>query len=172
MTIATGTGRVAIVMEGGELSRVVIELAGLDVGQLILELLTDEPGDDERIEVRCLAGELALTRGRGEITTLLLDTPKDKLTGEGSIDLRDERLDVLLRVFPRDASFASARMPIRVEGRIKEPSIAPAPGGVESRVLGWVLAPLAALVPFVELGSEDDRPCAGVVERVRGAVPR
>jgi hypothetical protein len=60
-------------------------------------------------------------------------------------------------------------MPISIEGPIKSPTVGPAPGYVENQALGWILAPLAALIPFVELGAEDDHPCAGVLDRVREA---
>jgi len=171
---ATSDGRVVLLMEGGEFASIVTEAAGLDIGEIIGALVNDDPNDpnDQRVPVRCLVADFLAKKGMLEVQTFLLDAPNDKFTVEGTIDLRQEELDLMLRAFPRDASFASARMPISIEGKIREPNISPAPGGIENRTLGWVLAPLAALLPFVDVGADDDRPCAGVEQRVRDAVGR
>lgn len=167
---ASADGRVALTMEGGVVNRIIPELAGLDIAQGIGNWLKERFGerkDDNRQEIRCLIADFGVAGGVMDARTVLLDTPEDKMTIEGRIDLRDERLDLMFHAFPRDFSVGSSRMPISIEGPIKDPTISPAPGYVENRTLGWVLAPLAALVPFVELGAEDDRPCAGVLDRVR-----
>lgn len=171
---ATSDGRVVLLMEGGEFASIVTEAAGLDIGEIIGALVNDDPNDpnDQRVPVRCLVADFLAKKGMLEVQTFLLDAPNDKFTVEGKIDLRQEELDLMLRAFPRDASFASARMPISIEGKIREPNISPAPGGIENRTLGWALAPLAALLPFVDVGADDDRPCAGVEQRVRDAVGR
>ena len=169
---ATSDGRLALTMEGGVIDRLIPELAGLDLSQSLGNWWQEKFGgkkDANRQQIRCLIADFDVRGGVMDAKTVLLDTPEDKMTVQGTIDLRDEQLDLMFHAFPRDASIGSSRMPISIEGPIKSPTVGPAPGYVENQTLGWILAPLAALIPFVELGAEDDHPCAGVLERVREA---
>lgn len=164
---ATADGRIALTMQGGSINRIIPEAGGLDIAQGLgnyLRSLNQEDGP--KVPIRCFIADFVVEDGVMQARTVLFDTPEDKLTLDGTIDLGEEQLDLMFHAYPRDASIGSSRMPISIEGPIKSPTISPAPGYVENRTLGWVLAPLAAVFPFVELGMEDDHPCRGVIDRV------
>jgi len=48
----------------------------------------------------------------------------------------------------------SANQPIHVDGRLLSPSVNPAPGRTGNEALGWLIAPLAAALPFFDVGTE------------------
>ncbi|SNB60718.1 Uncharacterized protein involved in outer membrane biogenesis [Arboricoccus pini] len=162
---ATADGRIALTMTGGSVDRLLPELAGIDLGQVLVTYIKRLMGtESENTQIRCAIADLDVQNGMVSTKTVLVDTPSDKLTLQGKINLGNEQMDLMFHAYPRDASIGSMRMPIAIGGPMRNPSVAPAPGYVENRPLGWAMAPLAALVPFIELGSKDDRPCEGVVQ--------
>lgn len=170
---ATADGRIALTMQGGSINRIIPEAGGLDIAQGLGNYIRSlNQADGPRVPIRCFIADFVVEDGVMQARTVLFDTPEDKLTLDGTIDLGEEQLDLMFHAYPRDASIGSSRMPISIEGPIKSPTISPAPGYVENRTLGWVLSPLAAVFPFVELGMEDDHPCRGVVDRVEEQTQR
>jgi hypothetical protein len=45
----------------------------------------------------------------------------------------------------------------------------PAPGKTQNEVLGWLLAPVAALLPFFDIGGEEDSPCGSLLAQAKEA---
>lgn len=165
---ASADGRVALTMEGGTVNSIIPQLASLKGGPAAITYLQQLfSGEGEKVPLRCFIADLPIQNGVMQARTVLVDTPDDKLTVTGDIDLRGEQMNLIFHAYPRNPSFGSSRMPISIQGPMKSPNVAPAPGYVQNQTLGWVLSPLAALFPFVELGSKDDHPCTGVVDRVR-----
>ena len=83
--------------------------------------------------------------------------------GEGSVSLRDEKLDLRLKPQPKDRSFLSLRAPLLVVGSFKDPEFRPdykrvTLRGIAAAVLGS-LAPPAALLAVFESGPGKDISC-------------
>lgn len=160
---ATADGRMAFTMEGGSIDALLPQLGGLDIGQAVMTFLRRKFGNEpENTQIRCAIADLPVQNGIVDAKTILVDTPSDKLTVEGKVSLRSENMDLVFHAYPRDVSIVSSRMPIAISGPIRSPSIAPAPGYIQNKPLAWAVAPFAALLPFVELGSDDEQPCAGL----------
>ena len=95
----------------------------------------------------------------------------------GHVDLRDETLALRLVARPKDVSPFTLRTPVTVGGTLADPQVgveaAPLAGkALGAVVLGAAIAPLAALLPFVDLGvgHEQDacaRPPRAAVNDVR-----
>src|SRR5690348_5566669 len=101
----------------------------------------------QRTQVECFIWESALERGELRIQSLVLDTGSDFITGTGSADLRDERLDMQLRTEAKHLTIGSLPAPINIGGTLKNPAIMP---GAEPSVrsgaavgLGFLFPPLA-----------------------------
>ena len=88
-----GRGGLKLAMVGGDLSAVLVDLSGLAFGNALLSAL----GMPQRARVECFITEAALNRGDFRLQALALDTSKAIVTGTGSVNLRDERLDMQLR---------------------------------------------------------------------------
>ena len=56
---------------------------------------------------------------------LAVDTTDTILIGEGTVSLRDETLDLLLKPRPKDKSILVLRSPLHIAGTFKDPSFRP-----------------------------------------------
>jgi len=163
-------GKVLLLMNGGAVSKLLLRLSNLDLANALLVLLAG----DQQVPVRCLAAELPVQHGDMQVQTLLLDTDKQLVVGEGNIDLRNEKLALRLRAKPRDASLVALRGPILIDGTFAHPAVHPQLGQAAGRLtlsalLAGVAGPLA-LAPLVQLRSGDTEDhCSSLVKRLRQA---
>lgn len=159
--LATADGDVAIGMGRGQVSNLVIELAGLDVAEALKFLLTE----DRRVPVRCAFGDFQVSKGVMTARSLAFDTTDTIILGEGRIDLGEETLDLRLRPRPKDRSLLSFRSPLIVDGRFADPDIRPDMKRVGLRAAIAValgsIAPPAALLATLELGPGGNADCGG-----------
>jgi uncharacterized protein involved in outer membrane biogenesis len=121
--MATASGNTFIVMSGGEVSGLLVELAGLDVAESLGVLVRG----DKPVPLRCAVIDLHGQDGQMTVQNLVLDTTDTVIFGEGKIDLRDEQLDIVLTPVPKDFSPLSLRSFIRVGGSFKNASVFPDP---------------------------------------------
>ncbi|MFC4158389.1 AsmA family protein [Chitinimonas lacunae] len=148
-------GNVTVLMNGGEVSKLLLRLSNLDIANTLATLLTG----DEQVPVRCMVGDMEVKDGDMRVRTLILDTDKQFISGSGGVDLGKEQFDLKLRSRPRNLSLAALRGPILIEGTFAQPAVRPdlkqAAGRVTlSALLGGVSGPLAIL-PLLQLGEKD-----------------
>ncbi len=159
--LGSSNGNVAVGIGRGHVGNLVMELAGLDVAESLKFLFTG----DKQIPLRCAFGDFGVDDGVMHARALGLDTTDTLIVGEGSIDLKQEQLDLLLRPRPKDFSILALRSPLRVGGSFKDPSFRPdfkALGirGAIALTLG-TLTPPAALLATLETGPGKDSDCGG-----------
>jgi hypothetical protein len=164
--LGNGNGGVRLGMVGGDLSAVLVNLSGLQFGNALISAL----GLPKRTAVECFIGDLALQRGVATVQSLVLDTGEAIVTGQGSINLKDESLDLQLRTEAKHFSIGSLPAPINIGGTLKKPAIVPgaellARGGLAAG-LGVVFPPLA-LLPMIQLGVGDDHRCDALLARAK-----
>ena len=110
------------------------------------------------------------------VQTLVFDTAKSVIVGEGKIDLRQEKLDIVLTPVPKDFSPLSLRSFIRVNGTLKNISAFPDPikTGTES-LLAKVFNILTILVlsPLQprDLGQGQDVDCDALIASIQKRDP-
>lgn len=165
--LATADGSIGLGMEGGQLSRLLLELAGLDLYKSIGLILTG----DKPVNIRCVVGDFMAADGILTPRTFLIDTDVTQIEGKGIVNLKDESLDLSLRVHPKDASLFSARAPILVTGTLKEPAVGVDPAALAARggaaaALGALLTPVGALLAFIEPGLGKDSNCAAFLQEL------
>ncbi|MGE5504654.1 MAG: AsmA family protein [Actinomycetota bacterium] len=168
-----GDGRLVLTMADGSVSALVQELAELDIGNALGIAVTK----DEPVAVRCLVADLRLAHGTATPSLLLLDTDESTITADGTVDLGAETMDLKLEGHPKHPSVFSARAPIAVDGAWTHPRVRVEAGrevlrGAAAAALGALLTPLAAIVPFLSPGSQQDPPCGQLVAELRGAERR
>lgn len=162
-------GRATLLMSGGALSALLVEAAGLDIAKALGLYL----GADRPMPVRCLVADLDVAGGDARTRVLVLDTEGAVITGQGDVNLGSEAMDLRLVAHPKDPSPLSARAPVLVRGTFAKPEVGidtateAARGGVAA-VLGALLTPLAALVPFLEPGLGKDQDCGALIRQARG----
>lgn len=162
--LSNANGQSGLVLQQGQISHLIVELAGLDVGQA-LGVLVD---GDAPLPVRCAVGNASVENGVASINSLVLDTPDTKLTVNGDVALGREELDLVLRAHPKDISLLSLRTPVTVGGSFADPQIGIDPSGAALRAgaaiaLSVLLTPIAGVLGFVELGLGEDADCAALI---------
>ncbi|HEY4581924.1 MAG TPA: AsmA family protein [Lysobacter sp.] len=159
--LGTSDGDVALGMGRGQISNLVMELAGLDVQEALKFLITR----DRRIPVRCAFGDFTVRNGLMNARSLAFDTTDTIIIGEGSISLRDETLALKLRPRPKDRSLFSFRAPLHISGSFRQPSFRPDFKRVGLRAALAIalgnIAPPAALLATIETGGGRNADCGG-----------
>ncbi|MEP7157741.1 MAG: AsmA family protein, partial [Betaproteobacteria bacterium] len=152
--LATLKGRVFSELEDGEMSHLIIELAGLDIAQGLGLLFKG----DEQLPVDCAVTELVAENGVFQSRVTVIDTPDSTLFVDGTISLGAEALDLRAVVTPKDFSPLTLRTPLQVRGTFGNPQVAVDKGAltrkVGSAVLLGLLNPLAALIPLADRGDK------------------
>jgi uncharacterized protein involved in outer membrane biogenesis len=159
--LGSADGDIALGMGRGQISNLMMELAGIDIYESLKFLI----GKDHKVPVRCAFGDFGVQGGLMTSRALAFDTTDTIIVGQGTINLRDETLDLLLRPRPKDRSILTLRSPLVVDGTFKDPSFRPDMGrlglrGAIAIALGSI-APPAALLATLELGGGEDADCGG-----------
>ena len=119
--LGTSNGHVTVVMDGGEISELVLRLMNLGCRTRWSTLMRG----DESIPVRCMVGYFAAKHGHLKPQPFILDTEHTKVVMEGDIDLGTERFNL------RSDRSAQGCEPGRVaradpgEGPFTSPSVRP-----------------------------------------------
>lgn len=162
--LGTGDGGLRLGMSGGNLSALLVDVAGLEFGNALLSAL----GIPTRATLECFAAEFALTHGLMQTRTFVLDTSEARVLGSGTVNLADEALNLQLKTASKHFSVGTLPTPIDITGHLKSPGIAPEAGPLAARAgaavgLG-VLFPPAALLPTIQFGVGDDNSACEAVE--------
>lgn len=159
--LGSSNGDIALGMGRGHIGNLLMELAGLDVAESLKFLFTG----DKQIPLRCAFGDFGVRNGLMQSRALAFDTTDTLVVGEGTINLKQEQLDLLLRPRPKDVSILALRSPLRIGGSFKDPSFRP-----DFKALGLrgaialtlaSIAPPAALLATIETGPGKDAQCGG-----------
>lgn len=157
--LGSANGEVGLVMGRGRISNLLLELAGLDLAEALRFML----GRDRIIPVRCAHADFGVTDGVMQTRQFAFDTTDTVLYADGSVNLRDETLDLVLRPQPKDKSLVSLRSPLQVSGTFKAPSVRPQTGPLALRgiaaALLYSVAPPATLLALLETGPGEDSDC-------------
>ena len=159
--LATADGDASIGMGRGEVSNLLLELAGLDIFEAIKFLL----GKDRKVAIRCAFGDFSVQDGVMTTRALAFDTEDTIIVGEGTVDLGEEQLDLVLKPRPKDRSILALRSPLVIDGSFRDPGFRPDMARLGLRgAIALTLAsitPPAALLATLELGPGEDSNCGG-----------
>jgi uncharacterized protein involved in outer membrane biogenesis len=163
----------------GSVSHLVIEMLGLDVAQALgIKLVKG----DKSLPLLCNVIDLDVAGGVARPKAFVFDTTDSAVFVDGTLSLKTEAIDVRAVVSPKDFSPLTLRTPIRVQGTLGDPQVSIEAGKLVGKagaaaVLGALVAPLAAIVPFVDPGAREEAKetaarCAALVDtsgRMSGA---
>ena len=161
--LATADGRIGLIVENGEISKLLMEELGLH----LLEIMHLKIAGDRTIKLRCAVADFGVKGGLMTVNALVLDTEVSSVVGSGSIDLGQEKLDLTLVPKTRSTSPVALRSPIYVRGTLSKPEVDVDKGRVAVRGAGalalGLLNPLLTLIPLVEMGPGIDSQCARLI---------
>jgi len=149
-------GDVRMSLVNGSVSHLAIEAAGLDLAQSLGVMIK---GDDA-LPVLCTVADLGVEKGILKPRVLVLDTTDSTVWVDGSLSLANEALDLRLLVSPKDFSPFALRSPVHLKGTFGNPDVSLDKAKLGQRVgaaaLLALLNPVAALIPFFDIGDSDD----------------
>lgn len=157
---ANANGDVVLVTPSGQVREAFAELTGINVTRGLGLLLTN---DRSNIAIRCGVASFRVVNGVARARSILIDTDTMLISGEGHINLGDETLHMRVRGQPKEVRLVRLAAPITIEGHLRSPQIGveagPAAGQGMLAALASLIAPIAAILPFVDPGLADDANC-------------
>lgn len=169
--LASANGKVGLVVAGGQISRLMMEKAGLHLWEILQLNLTG----DKLVKLRCAVADFNVKGGTMQTEALVFDTQITTLLGTGSINLAQETLDLTLTPKTKATSPVALRSPIYLRGSFAQPQVSIDTGRVAARAVGAValgmINPLLALLPLIDAGPGEDSDCGQLVRDAR-AWPR
>ena len=169
--LGSANGDTALVVGEGEVSDLLLRLSNLDVANTLLVLLRG----DRNIPLRCMVADLRFENGIMHPRQFVFDTAHTTLSAEGKANFTDETLDLRLIAKPKGRSLVSLRGPIVVSGTFANPSVLPdmkrlAARGAAAAALAVIATPLAAIIPFIQLGGSPEVQCGPLLETAKRAI--
>lgn len=154
--LSTLNGQIEVALANGQMSRLGVELAGLDAMQGLIEWVKG----DASLPIACARMVWTARHGVLRPHPAIVSTRVTTLWADGSISIPDETLDLRARVAPKDFSLVTLRTPIRVTGPWRQPQLQVLNTSSWLRLLGsaalMTVAPLAGIVPLVDPGQQDE----------------
>lgn len=162
--LGSADGRVALLVDGGVVSRLMMETAGLHV----LEIIALKIAGDQPVDIRCGLAEFRVEDGIMHADQLVFDTAISNVGGRGRIDFGQELLDLTLEPKSKQTNLIALRSPITVRGSFAQPNVDVDKGRIAMRGLGalalGIANPFLALAPLVEAGSGMDSDCGRLIK--------
>ncbi|MFZ6046184.1 AsmA family protein [Pseudomonas sp. CR3202] len=167
--LGTANGELRMLVNDGTISRNLMEIAGLNVGNYLVGRLFG----DEEVKINCAAADLGVKDGLMTPRLFVFDTENALVRVEGSANLRNERLDLSVNPESKGMRVFSLRSPLYVRGTFKEPqagvqTVPLVVRGAGMVALGVAVAPAAALLALVApaAGGEVSSTCAPLLQQM------
>jgi uncharacterized protein involved in outer membrane biogenesis len=161
--LGTANGKIGVYMDEGKISQFLMELVALDLWDAARIKLKG----DKEIDIRCAIADFAVKNGVMQANALVFDTTVVNIGGGGSINLKNEEMDLTLKPEPKDRSIASLKSPLYIRGTFSQPEVGPDMGRLAAKGAGAILLgivnPLLAILPLMEQGKGKDSPCAQLI---------
>ncbi len=169
--LGTASGKLGLVVANGEISKLMMEKAGLHLWEMLQIKLTG----DRPVKLRCAVADFDAKDGKLAVDALVFDTEVNTILGSGTVDLNLEQLDLTLNPRTKNTSPLALSSPIFVRGSFAKPEVTVDKGRVALRALGAValgfVNPLLAIIPLIDPGPGQDSDCRQLVRDAR-AIPR
>lgn len=174
-TAANANGTISLLVGGGEVRKALAELIGINVVPGLLELMGNDQKDTR---LSCAVAHFDVKGGVGRASRIVIDTDVVAVEGAGSLNLRDETVDLRFKGKSKKVRILRILAPIRVSGSLYKPKVKAElakalPQAGIAAALGALVNPLAAVIPFISPGGAKDANCGALIaaERAGKAPP-
>jgi uncharacterized protein involved in outer membrane biogenesis len=169
--VSTSDGTATFVLPRGEVRETFAELTGINVSRGLGLLLRR---DDDKTNVRCGVADFAAHNGVLQATNLVFDTEDVVITGKGSVNLGTEAYDLTIQGKPKKFRLLRLKSPIAIRGPLRKPDIGLESGNSITQTgiaaaLSAVVAPLAAVLAFVDPGLAKDADCSALLAEAKSS---
>lgn len=166
--LATSNGELKLLMNDGVISRSLMEIVGLNVGNYVVGKLF---GDDE-VRINCAAADLNVTNGLASSRLFVFDTENAVINITGTTNFANERMDLSINPESKGIRIITLRSPLYVRGTFKNPDAGVKAGpllarGAAAVALGAVVAPAAALLALISPSDNEQNQCTNVLSQMK-----
>ncbi|MFJ2330390.1 AsmA family protein [Pseudomonas helleri] len=172
--LGTANGNLKMLINDGAISRSLMEIAGLNVGNYVVGKIFG----DQDVKINCAAADFGIKDGLATSRLFVFDTQNAIIYIDGTANFASERLD--LKITPESKGFRvfSLRSPLYVRGTFAHPD-----AGVEAVplllrgagmvALGVIAGPAAGLLALVAPSGDVPNQCAPLLQQMQqGKVPK
>ncbi|WP_145525995.1 AsmA family protein [Yersinia rohdei] len=166
--LATSNGHLRLLLNQGLISRSLMELLGLNVGNYLVEKLF---GDKEE-KINCAVADIQLRNGLATPRLFIIDTENAVINITGNLNFATERLDLSINPESKGLRILTLRSPLYVKGTFKRPETgvktqALIARGTIAAVLGVALTPAAALLALISPSEAEKNQCAPFLRQMK-----
>src|SRR5690606_4157724 len=158
--LGTSDGQISALVTRGTVSQFLLEAAGLNVANILLVKIFG----DEQVLLDCVAADFNVKNGLMTIQVFKLETEDTTVDITGQINLRTEAIALDVVPANRTLRIFTLRSPLYAKGTFKNPDVGVQPAPLAARAgaavaLGIVATPLAALLPLLNVGTNEATGC-------------
>ena len=165
--LASSNGELKTLINHGAISKLLLEEMGLNIGNVVMSKLFG----DKQVKLNCLASDLVVANGVAQARTFTLDTEDALINISGDINLAQEQLHLTINPRSKGLRIISLRSPLYVTGPFKDPNVGVDKGVLALKaggaVLLGVMAPVAAILPLINISGEQKTDCANLLAEVQ-----
>lgn len=166
--LGSSDGNLKLLMNDGLISRNLMEIVGLNVGNYIVGAIF---GDDE-VRINCAAANLDLRNGVATPRIFAFDTENALINVTGTTNFASERLDLTIDPESKGIRIMTLRSPLYVRGTFKNPDAGVKPGpliarGAVAAALATLVTPAAALLALVSPSEGDENQCRNILGQMK-----
>ena len=165
--LGAANGQLRVVVDGGTVSKSLLETAGLNLPNIVITRLFG----DKQVKIDCAAADLVGSNGVFDARTFVIDTDVAVITAKGTVDLNNERVDLVVDPDAKGVRLLSLRSPLHIRGPFSDVDISVDKGRLIARAAGAIglaaVAAPAALLPLTStnLGNNENR-CTALVNDI------
>ena len=162
--LGSSNGEVKAVVNEGTVSKMLLEMMGLNVGNIIVTKLFG----DKTVQLNCLAADFNVNKGLMQTQVFVVDTEEAIIRVDGNISLANEQMNLTIKPETKALRLFTLRAPLYVRGPFSKPDVSVDKGVLALKaggaaVLAAVAAPVAALIPLINTGPGANSDCGRLV---------
>lgn len=166
--LGSSDGNLKLLMNDGLISRNLMEIVGLNVGNYIVGAIF---GDDE-VRINCAAANLDLRNGVATPRIFAFDTENALINVTGTTNFSSERLDLTIDPESKGIRIMTLRSPLYVRGTFKNPDAGVKAGpliarGAVAAALATLVTPAAALLALISPSEGDENQCRNILGQMK-----
>jgi uncharacterized protein involved in outer membrane biogenesis len=166
--LGTANGNLKMLINDGAISRELMELAGLNVGNYVVGKIFG----DKEVKINCAAADFDIKTGLATTRLFVFDTENAIVYIDGTADMATEQLDLTISPESKGWRVISLRSPLYVRGKFIKPDagVKAVPlmlRGAGMVALGVIAAPAAGLLALIAPSAGEPNQCAPLLEQMK-----
>ena len=166
--LGTANGNLKLLINDGAISRELMELAGLNVGNYVVGKIFG----DKEVKINCAAADFDIQAGLATTRLFVFDTENAIVYIDGTANMATEQLDLTITPESKGWRVISLRSPLYVRGKFIKPDagVKAVPlmlRGAGMVALGVLAAPAAGLLALIAPSAGEPNQCAPLLEQMK-----